>query len=195
MVPKVLRGNRKCEYIPYPPDVNEDSIYIKKRKVPVDSKPLKLKPLTPRGCNNGRGQRKRGREDRNYTQAPKRKRQKTNPFCTRCQNTGHVASKCYANHKYIGINPRLKNMRCVNCGMENNHRTIDCRKPRKYSETICFAQYGSKSNPTNDKSPELNAIQSPLDPQYIANNSNNWHPTTIPLPIHKWMPFAPPPIY
>ena len=178
LIPRLLDGQKEYEYIHYPIDKNDDTIYVKKHhqtKTPNHPNVPRPKPRNPHG--------KRGRDSDNNPKGPPKKRLKT-ITCTRCYRRGHHVKQCFADKDANGNllkspapkqQPQSPKGSCTICGKTNHPtrkcyfkdkpKTVQCHNCGKYGHISrnCrssrddnrknkngFTKYGSSNNQQHD---------------------------------------------
>ena len=201
LIPRLYDGLKDYQYVSYPADKDDDTIYIKKHHQPIKSSPQPTSNF--RKPKKGR---KRGRESNPERRDPPTKKRKT-IICSRCQRRGHYHNECYAELDKDGNTiksaaPREKPPpSCSICG-KNNHQThscyfksksIRCNNCNKYGHIarVCkqqratpskikngFTRYPAQRKPSSSKpsvsKPEINAMSKSQDAPSTIDMIKQW---------------------
>jgi len=206
LIPRVYDGQKEYEYVSYPADKDDDTIYIKKHH-----QPIKVSRQPTSNSRKPKKGKKRGRESNQERRDPPTKRRKT-VICSRCQRSGHYFHECYAELDKDGNTikspaPKEKSpSSCSTCG-KNNHKTHSCYFKNRSIRCNNCNQYGhiarfctqtrsnpSKSNPSKMKNgftryPSQRKLSSPKlpisKPEVNTMNKSQNVPSTIDM-IKQW---------
>ena len=200
LIPRILDGQADYEYISYPVNENDDSIYAKRHHQPNTN------DRSTRSKNHKSG-RKRGRNNSDRS-GPARKKPK-HTTCSRCHRQGHHAKECYAerdvnnnpitspapktrkpkcticggnNHKRheCYLKDKLKNQQCQNCG-KTGHATRACLRPKKSDKTTI--KNGFSTYPSKNKHQQQSSQPSSLEINVMSKSTDS--SSTIDL-IKQW---------
>lgn len=200
LIPRILEGQSGYEYVSYPANENDESIYAKRHH---------QTNTTNRDTNSNynKSNRKRGRSDSNRN-GPARKKPKLTT-CSRCHRQGHQAKDCFA-ERDVNNNPitspapkrrkpkctvcggnnhtrhncyhkdKLKNQQCHNCG-KTGHTARACLRPKKSNPTTLkngFNTYPSKNKhqqqPAQSNPPEINVMSKSTDSSSTFDLIKQW---------------------
>ena len=205
LIPRILDGQAGYEYISYPVNEGDDSIYSKRHHQPnANDRSTRSK--------NDKANRKRGRNDSDQ-KGPTRKRIKRTT-CSRCHRQGHLARDCYAerdinnnlinspapksrvpkspkpkcticggnNHKRHScyLKDKLKNQQCHNCG-KTGHLARACLRPKK--SDVATVKNGFNTYPSQNKHQQQPLLSNPPEINVMSKPSDS--SDTIDL-IKQW---------
>ena len=163
LIPRILDGQKEYEYVSYPENPDDDTIYTKRHHQPkTPNQPTPTKPLKV-----GKPNRKRQRDTKTpYKQPPSKKQRQIT--CTRCHRQGHHFKECWAeydvNRNPIKSPPKAtkpglpSNSNCTICGRQG-HTARACYHKEKFKNKKCTncGRYGHtkracfRTKNTNDK--------------------------------------------